>query len=72
MDKADIAQDYIDWRMEQALAARQKAAANRQALCADDSSECEDCGGEIPAARRERLPGVATCVPCQTRREARR
>lgn len=72
MDKADIAQDYIDWRMEQALAARQKAAANRKALAADESNECEDCGEEIPAARRERLPGVRTCVPCQTAREARR
>ncbi|RXE48722.1 TraR/DksA C4-type zinc finger protein [Chromohalobacter israelensis] len=67
-DKVDIASDYIDWRMEQALQARQAAAQapTREVI------ECEDCGDEIPAARRERLPGVATCVPCQTRREGRR
>ncbi|SDF69237.1 phage/conjugal plasmid C-4 type zinc finger protein, TraR family [Onishia taeanensis] len=71
MDKADIAQDYIDWRMEQALAARQRAAdINTQSV--GECQECVDCGGEIPAARRERLPGVRTCVPCQTAREARR
>lgn len=67
-DKADIASDYIDWRMEQALQARQAVA---QAP-AREVLECEDCGDEIPAARRERLPGVTTCVPCQTRREGRR
>lgn len=68
-DKADIAADYIDWRLEQALAARQSAA---HQVAAVGSTECEDCGEEIPAARRERLPGVTTCVPCQTIREGRR
>ncbi|RAH37428.1 TraR/DksA C4-type zinc finger protein [Halomonas sp. SL1] len=69
MDKADLAQDLIDERLEQALAARRAAA---EAVGRHATTECEDCGGEIPAARRERLPGVATCVACQTRREARR
>ncbi|XKE45730.1 TraR/DksA C4-type zinc finger protein [Halomonas organivorans] len=69
MDKADIAQELIDDRLEQALAARQAAA---QAVGEQGPAECEDCGQEIPAARRERLPGVTTCVPCQTAREARR
>jgi phage/conjugal plasmid C-4 type zinc finger TraR family protein len=68
MDKADIANDYIEWRTEQALKARQQAA---QPLGGAEVTECEDCGEEIPAARRERLPGVVTCVPCQTRREKR-
>ncbi|MGY4876486.1 TraR/DksA C4-type zinc finger protein [Vreelandella aquamarina] len=68
MDKADIAGDYIDWRLEQALKARQQAA---KPVTGIEITECEDCGEEIPAARRERLPGVATCVPCQTRREKR-
>lgn len=68
MDKADIANDYMDWRLEQALKVRQQAA---QTTGVAEVIECEDCGEEIPAARRERLPGVATCVPCQTRREKR-
>lgn len=31
---------------------------------------CEDCGEPIPAARRRALPGVRTCVPCQSERDA--
>ncbi|NDL70525.1 TraR/DksA family transcriptional regulator [Vreelandella alkaliphila] len=68
MDKADIANDYMDWRLEQALKARQQVA---KPVPARVVIECVDCGEEIPAARRERLPGVVTCVPCQTRREKR-
>lgn len=26
---------------------------------------CEECGSEIPEARREALPGVRRCVTCQ-------
>ena len=26
---------------------------------------CEECGESIPQARREALPGVRLCVPCQ-------
>ncbi len=29
-------------------------------------SHCEECGAEIPAARREAIPGVRLCVPCQS------
>jgi phage/conjugal plasmid C-4 type zinc finger TraR family protein len=27
---------------------------------------CEECGEPIPPARRQALPGVRTCVPCQS------
>jgi phage/conjugal plasmid C-4 type zinc finger TraR family protein len=27
---------------------------------------CEECGAEIPQARREALPGVRLCVGCQS------
>jgi phage/conjugal plasmid C-4 type zinc finger TraR family protein len=27
---------------------------------------CLECGAEIPKARRDALPGVKTCIPCQT------
>ncbi len=29
------------------------------------ASHCEECGGEIPQARRTALPGVKLCVTCQ-------
>jgi phage/conjugal plasmid C-4 type zinc finger TraR family protein len=28
-------------------------------------SHCEECGAEIPQARRNAVPGVRLCVPCQ-------
>ena len=30
---------------------------------------CEDCDDEIPEARRQALPGVRLCVPCQEARD---
>jgi phage/conjugal plasmid C-4 type zinc finger TraR family protein len=29
------------------------------------STHCEQCSAEIPEARRQALPGVRLCVPCQ-------
>lgn len=31
---------------------------------------CDDCGEEIPAARRKAQPSSRTCVACQTARDA--
>ena len=31
--------------------------------------QCEECGAEIPAGRREALPGVRLCVGCQSERD---
>jgi phage/conjugal plasmid C-4 type zinc finger TraR family protein len=31
---------------------------------------CVDCGEPIPERRREALPGVKTCVPCQADRDS--
>jgi len=31
---------------------------------------CEDCGNEIPKARRDALPGVRRCVSCQASLDA--
>ena len=32
---------------------------------------CRECGEEIPEARRRVLPGVTTCVACQSVRDRR-
>lgn len=37
----------------------------------EGTTECVECGEEIPAARRKALPGVTTCVPCQSGRDRR-
>ena len=36
----------------------------------DSATECAGCGGQIPDARRELIPGVQLCVECQTEAEA--
>ena len=33
------------------------------------AEECDDCGEPIPEKRRKALPGVRTCVVCQTERD---
>jgi len=35
----------------------------------EGADECDDCGADIPPARRAALPGTRTCVACQTIRD---
>jgi phage/conjugal plasmid C-4 type zinc finger TraR family protein len=35
----------------------------------ESAEECDDCGEPIPKRRREALPGVRTCVACQSERD---
>jgi len=37
----------------------------------DGSTCCIECGEEIPEARRRALPGVRTCIACQSERDRR-
>ena len=37
----------------------------------EGTTECVECGEEIPEARRKALPGAHTCVNCQSGRDAR-
>lgn len=34
------------------------------------AAHCEDCGEEIARRRRDALPGIRTCVRCQSARDA--
>ena len=38
----------------------------------ESAEECDDCGEPIPKKRRDALPGVRTCVACQSARDASR
>lgn len=62
-DVADIANDLVLETTE----ARIRALTTQRP--ASHQTHCEDCGSAIPDARRQRLPWVTTCVPCQTARE---
>ena len=35
----------------------------------ESAEDCEDCGEPIPPRRREAIPGVQTCVACQSERD---
>lgn len=65
-DKADIAGELMEVRLEEVLA-------NRPAWIGIDLAvtDCEDCGHEIPAARRQAAPWATTCIDCQGIRERR-
>lgn len=69
-DIADRAEQLEAEQREDALVAlrRQQRATARSA----PGDDCEGCGEVIPLARRQALPGVALCMPCQHRREANR
>lgn len=63
---------YIEMA-EQAQAERlQHAIESRVRYQGVSATECESCGGEIPEARRQAVPGCQMCVHCQGLMEVRR
>jgi phage/conjugal plasmid C-4 type zinc finger TraR family protein len=68
-DIADFANDLVQERLDQALAARRDAA--KPALAAHSFMFCDGCDEPIPEARRLALPGCTQCVRCQSIDEAR-
>lgn len=66
MDIFDRAQELEAFQRETAIAA---ATPHDQG---ESLAECEDCGDEIPAARREAAKGCTRCVDCQQHHELRR
>ena len=58
-------QDQIDDTVSDAVSAA------RSRLPSGQSAEyCDECGEKIPEKRRAALPGVRTCVACQSGRDA--
>lgn len=39
--------------------------ARKNVPCGESLEFCEECGEEIPPARREAVPGVRLCISCQ-------
>ncbi|WP_031556227.1 DksA/TraR family C4-type zinc finger protein [Parvularcula oceani] len=58
-------QDQIDDTVSDAV----EAARARMAR-GESATECDECGEPIPQRRREALPGVRTCIACQSGRDA--
>ena len=59
--KDGAVQDQIDASVEDAL-----NSVRRRLPAGPSLKHCEECGAEIPLARREALLGVRLCIPCQT------
>lgn len=53
-------QDQIDASVDDAVKRARSALPKGESLL-----QCEECEAEIPAARREAIPGVRRCVRCQ-------
>jgi phage/conjugal plasmid C-4 type zinc finger TraR family protein len=62
--KDGAVQEQIDASVVDAI-----ANARRNLPGGESLPRCEDCGAEIPAARREALPGVRRCLGCQAVRD---
>lgn len=58
-------QDQIDDSLRDAV-----SGARARMPAGESLSHCEECGEPIPERRRAALPGVRTCVPCQSGRDA--
>lgn len=59
--KDGAVQDQIDASVEDAVQRARSQLPRGKSL-----SRCEECGVEIPEARRSAIPGVRLCVGCQT------
>lgn len=53
-------QDQIDASVDEAVELARSRLPRGESL-----NNCEECGAEIPAARRAAIPGVRRCVACQ-------
>ena len=49
-----------------AIADQRRRAGMDGKTAADSSETCNACGEPIPEARRQAVPGVQTCIECQT------
>lgn len=66
--------DESQFEMAQKLeeAQRQQALANLPRYEGESALECEECGIQIPEARRLAVPGCRLCVDCKAYGEDRR
>ncbi|EPC01412.1 hypothetical protein L861_05390 [Litchfieldella anticariensis FP35 = DSM 16096] len=60
-------QEQIDSTIEDALQRARSELPQGESL-----SHCEECGDEIPQARRDAIKGVRLCIGCQSERDKQR
>lgn len=57
-------QDQIDDTITDAV-----STARARLPIGEGSEYCDDCGEDIPPARRRAIPGIRTCIECQSKRD---
>ncbi|WP_116970815.1 DksA/TraR family C4-type zinc finger protein [Blastomonas sp. UPD001] len=57
-------QDQIDDTITDAV-----STARARLPIGEGSEYCDDCGEDIPPARRKAIPGIRTCIECQSKRD---
>jgi len=62
--KDGAVQDQIDATIEDAVKLARDRLPRGESL-----ARCQECGNAIPEARRQAVPGVRLCVPCQAERD---
>jgi len=62
----EAVQEQIDATVESAVQLAKSRLPDGESL-----THCEECEAEIPEARRRAIPGVRSCVICQSEREKR-
>ncbi len=67
-DLLDMAAEQEESRLQGLLEARKRPAP----AYSISETHCVECGEEIPAARRQAVPGCECCIDCQGMREVRR
>lgn len=67
MDIADLADRYIEDHVLSALHRMRKKRLSNTAA----AHHCDECGAEIPQARRQAVPGCTLCVSCADVHERR-
>ncbi|MCG8635432.1 MAG: TraR/DksA C4-type zinc finger protein [Desulfobacterales bacterium] len=64
MDEADLGNRFADRYLNEAL-----AGVRTRMPKGESRTECEDCGEDIPEARRKAVPGCVRCVNCESLNE---
>lgn len=65
-DPIDRGCEREDELRSDAIAEQRRRAGLDGKTAADSSETCNACGEPIPEARRQAVPGVQTCIECQT------
>jgi phage/conjugal plasmid C-4 type zinc finger TraR family protein len=68
-DIYDRATEHEEQMREDALSAQARRAGLTGKTWRDSADECRLCGAGIPMKRRRAMPGVQTCIECQTELE---